>query len=97
MLAVAVRLCECPCHRERRADWNEARQLGNYMAAMIASSDPIINANIPVVTHDVVAAALACPVCIDEHCDALSSHPPRETTPWVDPPVGQADGEVPEG
>lgn len=39
--------------------------------------------------RDVAAAAVACPACLNDHCPALLKpvEPPREMTPWADPPI----------
>lgn len=93
MMAGSVFLCHCRCHSVHRADWHAARQMNDWNTALVASSDPLINANIPVDARDPLEAAAACEACRHNHSVALSDNP--QPPPYL-PPTNwnpQADGD----
>lgn len=102
------RSCLCECHQESRGNYKEARQRDDFPAAVLLARVDTVNTTVPVETHDPLEAAVACRLCRDNHCAALSSlAQPRAVAEWKDPGfpppadsvgdgTGQADGEGPE-
>lgn len=76
--------CQCPCHdtiegnhadsaQRVRSPWPRLTRQGRGALAVS-------------LTH-VVEAAVACPVCRDHHCPALSGRPPELDKPRWNPPA----------
>lgn len=89
----SIWLCSCQCHASTRADYEAARQLNNWQAAIIASSDPLVNAIIPVDARDPLEAAAACEVCKANHAVALSDAPPPFLPPQDWSPNSDSTGD----
>lgn len=85
--------CVCACHVTERGNARGAAALGKAPLRVweLAQRAKNVEANLmdcaPEVT-DVLAAASACPACIQVHTPALLDHPtPRDREPWTDPPI----------
>ena len=82
------RSCLCECHQEARGNYKEARQRNDFPAAVLLARVDTVNTTVPVETHDPLEAAVACRLCLNNHCHALSSlAQPKPTEPWEDPPI----------
>lgn len=88
---MATWMCQHSCHQQQRGDWESAKQLGMWEAAVIASHDPLINAIVPVDASDPIEAAVACDVCRHNHTIVFSDEPKKYLPPTDWHP--QADGE----
>ena len=90
-------ICTCFCHAHEKATYSARKQCGSTTQIYDASRDPMVNVQPAVPTQDVLEAALACPLCLDKHVDALSLRAiwgeQHEKVPWVDPPPRKDDGE----
>ena len=97
------RVCDCQCHNQFRGTQRASQQMGKYMKGFTyAERANQWDAYGCAFTDDVIAAASACPKCINEHCDALVTpkYTPRpRITKRFDPESdsqqtdAQADGE----
>lgn len=92
------RSCICPCHQEARGNYKDAQQRSDYAAVVILSRVATVNTTIPVDSDDVLEAAIACRICLNNHCPALSSiAPPRTLSEWKDegfPPPAESVNET---
>lgn len=74
------RLCDCICHNQYRGTQKAAQQMGKYMKGFTFAEranqwDQFGCA----FTDDAIAAASACPECLNQHCAALlTGVPPRQ-------------------
>lgn len=66
--------------------------MNDWAAAIVASSDPLVNALLPVDARDPLEAAAACELCKPNHAIALSDRPPTYLPPQDWNPT-QADGD----
>lgn len=78
--------CECSCHAEARANYNEACQRKDWPAVLIFSRVETVNVNVPVESDDVIEAAAACAACRNMHCNALLSRYVPDPEAYRDPP-----------
>ena len=97
--------CHCGCHKTLTGDIRAASQISDFwMRFDLAQKAKEAPNNDPPDVTDILAAAAACPACIQLHTPALLDHPtPRDKEPWIEPPRsnmdvtdGQADGDGPE-
>lgn len=98
----------CSCHNGARGDYKEARNGNDYAAVVLLARVETVNALVPVESADPLEAAVACRLCVNNHCEALSSlAQPKQRSEWTDPSFpppadsvgdgkGQADGDGPE-
>jgi hypothetical protein len=97
-----LRCCLCECHQEARGNYKEARQRDDFPAAVLLARVDTVNTTVPVETYDPLEAAVACRLCRDSHCAALSSlaQPKTSIVEWVDPafpPPAEAAGDDSDG
>lgn len=84
------RACLCTCHSHAKAQYEAAKQHGRDADIDDAKRNPMLNVQPVVLTSDVLEAAMACPLCLASHVDALSYRgiwsSDRERVEWIDPP-----------
>lgn len=94
------RACCCTCHAHAKAQYHAAVQHERWSDVQDAKQNPMLNVHPIVDVSDVLEAALACPLCLDAHCEALLVRRHNrvvDPTAWVDPdPPKVTDGEGPE-
>lgn len=69
--------CVCQCHNQYRGTQRASQQMGKYMKGFTyAERAKQWDSYGCAFTDDALAAAIACPLCLNEHCPALLSEKP---------------------
>jgi hypothetical protein len=83
MLSPLSQICDCQCHNHFRGTQKAASQMGKYMKGFtFAERANQWDSYGCAFTDDALAAAIACPKCLNDHCAALLS-PRREYRPRI--------------